>query len=774
MVRVMNEFANIHDLLEEVEQDITRKMGSASRYPVRIILLDDFYYYIQILESINVQRIDLSDLMNDPEDWFGINKLCDIVSETASSAVIYPLSEILRFYSVEKTNSFFDTVLLKQNVGNNRIYIPLVGFNERFNNYWNNFNRRSEGPPVWSLKTPLEERKIITVYLCNSDIETSVSTLSTNQDWLRYWKTDRNSPIITKTQSLKHRWKEFLPNGCFNKDQLENSKDVLQKIYNLDLKAPYLDSECDLWDKLLNDYESSSNVQGSFATQVLENFANMTLGPMSNKIQVLKQFLNSDIYHRWLFKQLILQISADERSMDYLLLVISNLEAYTEYYLIKQLYYQIMELDGDKYISERKEIIEYLPKEYHQIVNSFISEFLSSFDEELRKNLELLTNYSSGEVGFLIKELAFNDRLGDLGNYNRAFHAYRDWKENTLYGLSISREILTYFDEYTKVKLINKRSEEYNNIFNRFNGNQENFFHWYYSLNMASIKEGTRLIQIDGVGSEWIPYIVYVVKKHGLKYNKQIADIEICRANVPTITKLNKLVDGNDFIQDFDHKIIHKSTGYNYPYTLIEQLELIEVLVKDFILSCPEDDIYITSDHGCTCLCQKQFDCISIEKNPDAEHEGRYLNQSNRIANNDYFINFNNSFVALKHNVISTVPHREVHGGITPEEVMIPMIHIINSDNTKTINYQIEIVNPKVAFSKRELDVRINPKPLSSPFLWINDKKIVSIDKSGKYRFSLDGIDSGKYPIKFEINEVTYSDKIEILSGFYEEDLFDE
>ena len=71
-----------------------------------------------------------------------------------------------------------------------------------------------------------------------------------------------------------------------------------------------------------------------------------------------------------------------------------------------------------------------------------------------------------------------------------------------------------------------------------------------------------------------------------------------------------------------------------------------------------------------------------------ASHEGRYikLDSEEIIEDTDYIrhkTGTENYKVALTHASLNTKPVREVHGGCTPEEIIVPFIVISNKKSTK-------------------------------------------------------------------------------------------
>jgi hypothetical protein len=128
-----------------------------------------------------------------------------------------------------------------------------------------------------------------------------------------------------------------------------------------------------------------------------------------------------------------------------------------------------------------------------------------------------------------------------------------------------------------------------------------------------------------------------------------------------------------------------------------------------------ETTIAIVSDHGLTAL-SRLVD--SKKYAAKASHEGRYikLDSEETIEDTDYIRHKNradNFKVALTHASLNTKPIREVHGGCTPEEILVPFIVISNKKTARTIETSAETkqqpesvvadTQKKIGFEEEEL-----------------------------------------------------------------------
>ncbi|MDD2230457.1 MAG: BREX-4 system phosphatase PglZ [Candidatus Cloacimonetes bacterium] len=765
----MKSFTGYQDLLAEIRKDHSEKGGRTGRYAVRLIFLDDFEVYRTLIKDLGVKIVELSELMEHDNFWFGQSRLCDIVSEQKEDSVIVPISEVIRFYDDANFESFLGTVLLIQNQEGRRIYIPLVGVKERFQKFWNSFNRKTEGPPVWYLTSDAGKLNKITVYSCMSDVNTLATTINTNKEWLEYWKTDRSTPLITKTQSLIRRWEEFLPNGCFDKDSISSSKDVLLKVLNLNFSRSYLASEEIYWKALLAECERDTRLQSKFPVQILEELLGIQDFAKIDDIDIMVLFLNSEWYARWLITLVLDQVGDYDT---YLKNVISNLPGLSEHDLIYGLYFDIFKPKLQVFVSQRRKLIEALPKQFQNLV----SKFKDSWFERLKESgmgKQLCTCYSIEERDCLVNDLADTEEFSELWEVYPKLAAYLDWEARAGLLGKIMPQFIEYFKEYSRCKSLNKVSLEFDDLFEKLNGSKDSFYKWYYAVTKLKVEPGYKIIQFDGVGAEWLPYILYCVEQHGAQYAKEVESCELRRVALPSITSLNKIEEA-EFVRDFDQKIIHKASGYHYPHSLIESLDLIEEMIVNHVLLSPEGKICICADHGASFMCRRTYGAMNMHTDLEAKHEGRYYEGAKDIPDNEAFFNVGKYFVALKHHVISTNVRREVHGGATPEEVLVPCVFVSRTALGYMREYVITLSGHTLTFDSRILQISINPKPDLTPEFWCNDKAIESKRDTNKFLLDLSSFDPGKYRIRVQINKKTFIENIEISAGFVEEDLFDE
>lgn len=270
---------------------------------------------------------------------------------------------------------------------------------------------------------------------------------------------------------------------------------------------------------------------------------------------------------------------------------------------------------------------------------------------------------------------------------------------------ALSGELTTYFENYKKQKLLNRLDPNF----------LEQVEAWGQSHKYARIQSRDGVIQsvserqsaylywIDAMGVEYLSLVTELAKKKGLSIH-----IEIARAELPTITSINKNFfdrwDGEGkFKEERLDDIKHSEKGgffftsCEFPIHLASEIAVIEnaINVAATKLAMHEcKSFVIASDHGASRLAvikrQEEKYCTDTQ----GEHSGRCCKAfsgcelKNCVEEKGFLIltdygRFQGSRVA---NV-------EVHGGATLEEVLVPIItlklkkqgyvdiRVLNSDN---------------------------------------------------------------------------------------------
>ncbi len=775
----IKEFESIEGLISQINSDKFTNEILSRRYPVRLIFLQRFETFrvlIERLSSIGIENYHLERELPHPDGWITKDTLISIVKNLSKDTAVVPFSEIVRFYSKEDFKNFFNQLLLIENVEfSRRIYLPLIGVEERFEKeFFQDFTRKDESAPYWKISR--ETPNSIKVYLTSQTLTKKISnyeTIVNTEEWLKFWKKKSPCDVICHSKPLNLFYENTLPDTIFTIEQIDNQKNLIEKIFNIEVPIHFANSDILFWEKFLSllnkDFTTfKAFVKGYFKVTSLTIFT------------LLEHWLKSnDSFEKWLLKHFVLTQSCLETK--YIFKVFESLPDYSDHTLLKSLYQRIFSLEiNEEFINDRLELIQQFSKlKPTYLCDETIVELNSNIQTiaDYRQALLLTTGMFQFEKVYIL-ELFAKGEIDNLGLLSQRFPEILYYNSECSFdNLKSENEwILEYLSEYKKSKLNDSTTKRLNELLLLKNANDQSFYNWYHSFeSIHSIfhsNEVDKVIWIDAIGIEWVSFIEsYVInQKHDLNVIKKIIGV----ANLPTSTDQNKFRDVK-YIQDFDSHI--HSNPYNYPYSIINQFDEIKRIIDNYIILDSDQTIAIVSDHGLTALSRL---AVSKKYGKDDSHEGRFIEvkEKDHIPDTDYIIHKSeidqkNYLIALKHNSLGKKPIREVHGGVTPEEVLVPFIVISNKKDSAVIDYSITIEKTEIPKKEPIISIKIAPKP-STANIEIKGKitKLNFNETTQMWEVNLDRSLSGKISIKVKTGKSEKVFTINIISGIIEEDLF--
>jgi len=774
------EFNDVEDLITEIKSDKSTKNILANRFPIRLIFLSRFETFRQLIEklsSIGVENYHLEKELPNPDGWITKDSLIEIVKNIQKDTAIVPFSEIIRFYSNQDFKNFFNQLLLIENDDLcRRIYLPLIGIEERFEKeFYQGFSRKEESAPYWKIihETPNSIRVFLSKNINSVEKIGNYETIKNADEWLKFWKKRSPCDVICFSKPLNLFYKNTLPDTIFSIDQLANTKDLLEKIFNIEIPILFIESESQYWDRLSN---LISNNYTTFTDFVKDYFKVKSL---SIKSLLDYWFKTEDTFDKWLLKHYVLSQNCLKKK--YLCMVLRSIVDYADHTLLKTLYQEIFNLENYiEYINDRlylikqyahhkpiilcDEVIEELNDNLRSLIDSkqalLLSTGLFQFEKEYIFELFIKGTISDSHLLFeRYPEMSYYDSLCTFDNLNDE----NEW-------------ILEYFSEYKKSKLSNSLSSNIKALLSKYNNDEKSFYEWYHSFeSIHSIYHSNqvdKVLWIDALGIEWVPFIENYL--HQTKKDIKIIKKYIGVSNLPTSTEHNRFSDAK-YIQDFD-SFIHNNT-YSYPDSILNEIDQLKQIIDKYVILDSNQNIAIVSDHGLTALSR----LVNSKKyGKDDSHEGRYIEvkESSHASDSDYIVyksefDQNNYLIALKYNSLGKKPIREVHGGCTPEEVLVPFIILSNKKDTKELEFSIRIESTDISKKRPIVSLTINPKPIVA-FIEFKgkSKRLAFNSETNKWEAKIDTSTSGKNPLKVVVGTTEKSFTINIKSGIIEEDLF--
>lgn len=765
---------NIDELLENIKKDKSCVEICNRRFPVRFILLPNYRLLHDLLSKISdINILYITNLFQaeNIDGWLTRSQIFQLIKslDLSKDYIILGISEFLRFLDREGLFVLLNSIIEIEGGFDKkgRIYIPLVGLRNRVENeFFSKYVRRFEWDPLWILEGDTQKIKI---YFVNFEIEDAF--IKSSRDFLNLWKeTTLPDKVVSCSKTLYQQSSFFIPDEVFSFEKIDNIKDYITMFFRIDIPIEYDDGESKLWIELLNIIKHEKNFN-DLAEYVL-NIKTFNL------VDVLELWNKGTEFSRWILKWYVLNNKDLKKS--YLYRVLKDLKSYKEYDLIRDYWLKIFDFSAEelakKMLFERREVLRHFHEENLNELPKFIEYMLIDKMSNLSEKeiLSYLVGVSSWEKAWIIQNF---DRVKNISEvYPELFYYLED-----LYFENLEEDkkwVIEYFREYRWSKLKNRASERLIRLLEAKNKNRQSFYNWYYSFdrlkNIYYKEDAEKKIFIDGLSIEFINLFLYLLKEKGFSTRFYIGV-----SDLPSITEYNKL-PADEYIDDLDN-YIHNQLNYKYPNSLVEEIEIIKRIVR--YVSTLGDELLIFSDHGFTIFPHYQLEGVKRYNFENAHHDGRCMEITDDVdfaENEDFFIHsleneecgVKKYIIPLKYVSLKNLSRREVHGGATPEEVLVPVIYA-SRILQKIDKYKVEILEAEIPIRNPVLSIKINPKPKEDVIIcYLNNFIKMEFDKnSNTYKLFLENVKVGKLKIKIKIGSYEEEFMINIIGGMKERDL---
>jgi hypothetical protein len=343
---------------------------------------------------------------------------------------------------------------------------------------------------------------------------------------------------------------------------------------------------------------------------------------------------------------------------------------------------------GDKFI--------YLITDGTDIEKKLIFEYLDKYANQTNRN----------EITEIIKKI-----FPDLYYYLSSYYIF----DNKL--------LNKYFQDYKYQKVINKIFPEFKMLVEEQAVKRDfNCLPARASKIDEINKENTALCFVDALGVEFLSFLLHKCQEHNL-----ISNVEICRCELPSLTKYNKefleefeknncnMIGGKRGIKDLDDIKHEGINGFDYEKTRLPIHLLEELKNLDKVITTIDNDIaqgkyskaIIVSDHGATRLAVINENENNWSMNSKGEHSGRCCPVNEIDTKLDFAIEENKYWVLANYDRFKggRKSDVEVHGGASLEEVIVPIIEITREENniefvmkTKVVKFNVRKKNAIIAF----------------------------------------------------------------------------
>jgi len=764
MTTEMSEFVSTGEMMKAVRGEV----HSRNRYGVRFILIKGFSVWEEVVIALKHEVesvVLLSGLCGDADTLphLSAEELKSLVmTYRCQRSLIVPLAECFRF--TDFGASIITEIAQWEFSDETKVYIPLFEADHIFENHMNSVARYSVGelPVRWILRGQGAVNVEVVPFESNNPCDQTVKGM---KQYLELWE-QGGAPQTTLVTKLAPHFRNTW--GNFEVQVFKNGFQVVRD--RIDPKGLMREEwgGADRWRLLAQQVSQEKDFP-----QLAHRMLGLThFDP--DKIPSIWNSLNDDEkWLTWLWGKLEPPIGS------YLGMILENSTSGDEF--INQVVDGVFQcpLDHEK-LEERKILVEKLglthfPESFwlqFKAINNSLERLrvLSGSTERERREAvlavrDLLKSGTDQSEWYLFLEIAFPGLLYYLTEF------------------PFDHELLEkYFRLYNLSKVQNEPKAELLQMAHDVACDQ---IIWQFPTRESALEdvrcEDAKVLWIDGLGLEWVGLIKGVLSSE----NAFDFNLKICRTNLPSTTGFNKGWTQEDELERGLDQIAH-NYDYSFPESFLEQIKLVEkILQKVQHLLNQYSMVILTSDHGLSLASfHKKNEALSLPMAAQTHKWGRYAELSNGGSVNDLI---EDACVIDGSKIILTVhgrfqggkgPSREIHGGATLEECIVPVIVIQRStifEQSKVAGIVISVFERTVALDIKGsglLTVEIS-NSLEKLTLRIGSRAFQGISVSGtQWEFNLQDFKSGVHKGSLEYESVKIGDlTFEAVKGIKEKDL---
>lgn len=420
----------------------------------------------------------------------------------------------------------------------------------------------------------------------------------------------------------------------------------------------------------------------------------------------------------------------------------------------------------DEWISQRKQALDALG--ITELSQAFWAKYNDLTDARLK--IKLLTGKTHEErikiVELISQALADGKQLSEFKTILK-----EKFSDLTLY-LSEPKYLEPELAEYIYKYKGNKIANNFNLALSNEAGNINPFEYKTRGQILYSLKGSgdAYFVWIDGMGIEWIDMLLAKVKV----MNPALVNpsIDIGTAVLPTVTSINMGKADPDTISEkkFDAldslSHIKDKSDCNYYSIIVSQFEMMDKIAELICQAAknhPDKDIIVTADHGMSRLAALGFHKtggIDAPSSASVQNHGRYceMPSENNVPSITNTVKEGNVIAFKTHNhfTISGNAPGEVHGGASPEEILVPIIHF------KKLGKKQDIVHPTGTYRLPSSDVNLDNNGDAPVFIQTQGEvQSVAVEVNGnQYKASNIGNNNWSVSIPGLVLDKSYSVRI--------------
>lgn len=782
-------------------------VSTRNRYPIRFVLFDNFRDCSRFVDFV---QLEMGAMVHSVDKWMDADypdlmmthtELATRIKEhirqmNGQDCVIAPFSELARFYDNE-TNKTFDALLktIKAIEANavaaekhQRVYVPIVGLEGKMET----FSKDSQST-IWRLCT---EEKDLTYRLILTDgntygvkgLDEHYTIVNTMQEWLNVWKdvNKQATPNIICTSHCVFANAVFAqPDNAFSFITCHNAYEFLTKGLQLQFGSMEpQNSDGENWNILAERIDVAHGC--SFSKYVTDSFSVLSIDGHETFIKLWLE--NPGQFERWLLSR---YYQMYKEGHGYLCRILRKTTMLTGHDFVEQMALDMNEVKSEMQVRKYC-LVEAASRGVvlREGVQSTLAKRLETIAK--RYNPSSALNYVTG-ISAKEKELVVSWLAKGLISINQIQPLFPDLYHYLAVPVGVLADVPLwvedYMREYKKAKLQNSYTKEIEQKINALNESEVTFDSWYQKFcSTRTVLAGRGDIEvfywIDGLGVEWIPLVKEIVREKNTS-GIYLNEIKIARALLPTKTyenseDLKKLSDGRKLPKAGDlDGLAHTPTNV-WPSTIIKEVELVREIIDEILDKYNGKKIAIVSDHGITYLSQL---CVGLGlAGAESDHHGRVAikNKGTWTADSHYFrLDDRKTVCALGHrSLFNKVPKGQgVHGGCTPEEVLVPIFVISNCASCE--EWTPELMTLELTGANPVVQFRIKNVPSSEiPMVEYNGTryglhKAANQEDDEVYESEPLAVDEHAGTISLVIGNKFHQFNIAVSTGVQEEEMFE-
>lgn len=749
---------NISSLVELLKNDSIRE-GAYDRYPVRFLSMkyeegvSDDIIQLQI-QMGGLEVFDVKDILVHDDAWVTVENFINSIKQLNQykDYIVIGFSEYARFLGQEEFISLLISLLGVENAADNpkrRIYIPCFALYSQIKKTIRQYHRRMDAYNPLLNETDVEDLPRIFFMEDSLNLEEQKNEITNSLEWFGMWRNQNintKRPIICSSRTLAYFYDKASPDNVYNIQRIKSYQEVLRYMYSVNNLREYKKEPEEFYRKLVLLIKKlpGKDIENIILAEI--NAQNID----GNNIYSL--WKSCDVFKRWLMQVYILHQSNED---SYLYKVMDTLDELTDKEFLEKVYECIFKYKDSSLCKERKLVIQSICRIEKDI--SFTSAMVMFYKEMIADIVRRKTTITLNEIDLtndneiLIKKkdiltAAFNEEFTPYLTCFSAFERqiiiwmyrmnlideqdvekiypnlwnYINSSETNLHPASYVERFEAYFDKYRKMRLAQVDADIYDDSIGKWNKDENSFFEWYLDgeieypetyLKRRGFKGN--IYVIDAMGAEFMGYVQVLLNRNGYS----VKDACYAKCHLPSITSMAKSFypENYKWILDYDNKVVHGDTYYHVD-NMEKTLSTIEGIINNIIFNESGNSFAIIADHGSTVghKLKRKDKKYNFDK---AEHGGRCYKNKDCVyvmPTVDYVVYDDENgcqwVIALNQQSLWDNSKYAAHGGVTLEEVLVPVI-IAEKGKQTTVLYRVKAENLKVSGLQKTIEVRISPMP---------------------------------------------------------------